>query len=121
MLKQLVPELSKLQNLAEKKANVEVFEGKDGMKSAMSYILKDNPKEILVYGSSGVSYLLLPFFMEHWHKQRIKQKILLKIIYNNVQESKERIKKGPSLKLSKIKFLPIKNFSLTGTLIYNNQ
>lgn len=120
-LKQIIPELSNLQKLKEKKANIEVFEGKEGMKSVISYILKEKPKEILVYGSSGVSYKLLPFFMKHWHKQRIKQKIFLKIIYNNVPETQERIKKGPSLKLSKIKILPIKNISLIGTIIYNNK
>lgn len=120
-LKEIVPELTKLQGITEKKANIEVFEGKEGMKSVLSYILKENPKEILVYGSSGVSHKLLPFFMEHWHKQRIKQKILQKAIYNNVPESKERIKKGPSLKYAEIKFLPIKNVSLTGTIIYNNK
>src|SRR3989344_6992885 len=120
-LKQIIPELSKLQGLAEKKAKVEVFEGKEGMKTVMSYILKEKPKEILIYGSSGVSYKLLPFFMEHWHKERIKLKIPIRIIYNQVQESRERIKKGPSLKLVKIKFFPIKDVSLTGTIIYNNK
>ena len=120
-LKQIIPELSKLQGLAEKKAKVEVFEGKEGMKTVMSYILKEKPKEILIYGSSGVSYKLLPFFMEHWHKERIKLKIPIRIIYNQVQESRERIKKGPSLKLAKIKFFPIKDVSLTGTIIYSNK
>ena len=120
-LKEIVPKLVELQNISKKKANVEIFEGKEGMKSVFSYILKDSPKEILVYGSSGVSYKLLPFFMEHWHKQRIKQRISAKIIYNNVSESRERIKKGPSIKFMNIKFMPIKNFSLTGTLIYHNK
>jgi HTH-type transcriptional regulator, sugar sensing transcriptional regulator len=120
-LSQIVPELLSLYNTTERKTNVEVFEGKEGMKSVMSYILKENPKEILIYGSSGVSHKLLPFFMEHWHKQRIKQKIPIKIIYNNVPETKERIKKGPSLKLTKIKLLPIKNISLTGTIIYKEK
>jgi len=120
-LKEIVPELTKLQNITEKKANVEVFEGKEGMKSVMSYILKENPKEILIYGSSGVSHKLLPFFMEHWHKQRIKQKINVRIIYNDTQETKKRIEEGPSLKLSAIRFIPIRNVSFTGTIIYNNK
>ncbi len=119
-LKQIIPELTSLKNMAEKKANIEVFEGKEGLKSVMSYILKEKPKEILIYGSSGVSYKLLPFFMEHWHKQRIKQKAHLKIIYNDVSESRSRIKKGPSLALAKIRFFPIKDISLTGTIIYND-
>lgn len=120
-LKQIVPELSKLQGLTEKRAKIEVFEGKEGMKTVMSYILKEKPKEILIYGSSGVSYKLLPFFMEHWHRERIKLKIPIRIIYNYVQESRERIKKGPPLKLVKIKFFPIEDVSLTGTMIYNNK
>ncbi|MGV8152208.1 MAG: TrmB family transcriptional regulator [Candidatus Nanoarchaeia archaeon] len=120
-LKEIVPKLSELQNISENKAKVEVFEGKEGLKSVFSYILKDNPKEVLVYGSSGVSHKLLPFFMEHWHNQRIKQKIHIKIIYSDVPESKERIKSGPPMKFMDIKFMPIKNFSLTGTMIYDNK
>jgi sugar-specific transcriptional regulator TrmB len=116
-LKEIVPNLAKLKGLFHKKANVELFEGKEGMKTAMSYILKGKPKELLAYGSSGVSYKLLPYFMIHWHRQRVKQKTLLKVIYNDVKEARERLKKGPKLQLTKIKFLPIKNFSLTGTII----
>jgi sugar-specific transcriptional regulator TrmB len=120
-LKQIIPELSSMMNSAEKKARVEVFEGKEGMKSVMSYILKEKPKEILVYGSSGVSHKVLPFYMEHFHKERVKKKIIMKIIYNSVSESKERIERGPSLKLAEIKFFPIKDISLTGTIVYNNK
>ena len=120
-LKEIVPKLSELQNISEKKANVQVFEGKEGMKTAFSYILKESPKEILAYGSSGVSHRLIPFFMEHWHKQRIKQNIHIRIIYNNTPEAQDRIKNGPSIKLMDIRLIPIKNFSLTGTMIYNNK
>ena len=120
-LRQIISKLISLKNIPEKKVKIEVFENKEGMKSAMSYILKEKPKEILTYGSSGVSYKIIPFFMEHWHKQRIKQKIPMRIIYNNVPESKERIKKGPSLNLVKIRFFPVEDVSLTGTIIYNNK
>ncbi|MFH1053078.1 MAG: helix-turn-helix domain-containing protein [Candidatus Woesearchaeota archaeon] len=120
-LNQIIPELAKLQNLALKKTDVEVFEGKEGMKTAMSYILKEKPKEIMIYGSSGVSYKIIPFFMKHWHDQRIKQGTKLRIIYNYTSESLKRIKEGPSLKFAKIKFMPIKNVSLTGTLISKNR
>jgi sugar-specific transcriptional regulator TrmB len=119
-LKDIIPELNKLNLSSTKKANVEVFEGKEGMKTAMSYILKERPKEILIYGSSGVGYKLLPYFLEHWHNERIKLKIPIRIIYNKTPEAKERIKNGPSLKLSKIRFFPIESVSLTGTITYNN-
>lgn len=120
-LKEIVPKLVELQDVARKGASVEVFEGKEGMKTVFSRILKDGPKEMLAYGSSGVSYKVLPFFMEHWHRQRIKQRMKVKIIYNNVGESRERIRSGPSLGYSEIKFMPIENVSLTGTAIYDNK
>ncbi len=120
-LKELLPQLSALQNIAEKKAVVEVFEGKEGMKTVLSRVLRENPKEFLAYGSSGVSYKLLPYFMKHWHEQRIKQKMLLRVIYNDSPETKERLKFGPPLKYCEAKFLPIKHFSLTGTIIYNDK
>lgn len=120
-LKEILPELILLKNTSKQKSKIEVFEGKEGMKTAMSYILKDNPKEILVYGSSGVGYKLLPFYLEHWHKERAKRKIKLKIIYNDLPESKTRIKEGPLLKYSEIRFMEVHHSSLTGTLIYNNK
>ncbi len=120
-LNEIIPELVKLQNIPEAKSKLDVFQGKEGMKTAMSYILKDKPVEILTSGSSGVGYKLLPFYLEHWHKERAKNKIKLKIIYNDVPESVERIKNGPSLKCSEIRFAPVNHTSLTGTLIYNNK
>ena len=120
-LKSIVSELIKLQSISKQKSKIEVFEGKEGMKSAMSYVLKDKPKEILVYGSSGVGYKLLPFYLEHWHNERVKNKIKLKIIYNDLPESRTRIKRGPSLKYSEIRFMEVNHSSLTGTLIYNNK
>jgi len=120
-LKNIVPELIKLQSISKQESKIEVFEGKGGMKSAMSCVLRDNPIEILVHGSSGVGYKLLPFYLEHWHKERVKRKIKLKIVYNDLPESKERIKKGPSLKCSEIRYMQVNHTSLTGTLIFNNK
>jgi sugar-specific transcriptional regulator TrmB len=119
-LKSLVPKLSAFQNIPTQKSVVEVFEGKEGIKTAMSTILKENPKELRIYGSSGVGYELLPAYLEHWHNKRIKNKINIRIIYNDVIHSRERINKGPSLKLAKIRFFPIKDESFTGTILYNN-
>ncbi len=119
-LREIVPKLSDLQNMGKRNVGVEVFEGKEGIKTVLFRVLRDNPKEALVYGSSGVAHKLLPFFMEHFHKQRVKQKIKFKIMYNKVPEAKERVKEGPSLKHSEVKFLPIEETSLTGNLIYDN-
>jgi len=120
-LKKIIPELTSIQNLASSKSKIEVFQGKEGMKTAMSYILRGRPKEILTSGSSGVGYKLLPFFLEHWHRERAKKKVKLRIIYNDVPESIERIKNGPPLGYSEVRFSSVAHTSLTGTLIYNNK
>jgi len=117
-LRLLVSQLQKIGNTEEKEVKVDVFEGKEGMKTAFNQILRAKPKVMISYGSSGSSYKLLPIFMEQWHKQRIKQKMLLKVIYNNVPSSYERVQKGPKLGLAEVKIFPITNFSLMGTIIY---
>ena len=119
-LRQIIPELINLRGRDKNNVNVEVFEGKEGMKSVFSCILREKPKEILVHGSSGVSYKVLPFFMENWHRERAKKKIPIRIIYNGVPESRERLKIGPEPKLMNIKFAKLVGISVTGTIIYNN-
>ena len=90
------------------------------MKTAMTRVLENKPKELMIYGSSGVGYKLLPYFLIHWHNKRVKKKIPMRIIYNSKEYAKPRVKEGPSLKLSKIKYSDEKAISLTGTIIYNN-
>lgn len=120
-LKELVPDLMKLQNTQRKDVRVAVYQGKEGMKTVLSYVLRDNPKEMAVYGSSGVSYKLLPYYMKHFHAQRVKQKLRLRVIYNDVPDSTKRVNEGPSLAYAKVRYIPIKATSLTVTAIYHNK
>ena len=60
--------------------------------------------------------------MEEWHKKRIKQKIVMKIIYNNSKQTREKIKNYKStLKFTKYKFMPIELESPTATIIYSDK
>ena len=60
--------------------------------------------------------------MEDWHKQRVKQKVLMRILYNNTPQAREKVKKRPeSLQYAKYKFMPIELESPTATLIYTNK
>ena len=90
------------------------------MKTVMQRCLKSSPKEIHVYGSSGVSHKVIPIFMEKWHNARTKKQIPLKIIFNYGETSETRIKKGPKIGLGEYRFSPIPDISITGTMIYNH-
>lgn len=122
-ISKILPKLRELQKCdGIKRPKVEIFEGKEGMKTVMDDILKSNIKEFLAYGSSRSSYEIIPAFIEYWHEQRIKKKIIMKILYNNTKESREKVSKfKKSLKLSHYKFMPIDLESPTATLIYSNK
>ena len=79
-LKAAVILLKRSAGTEKQKTRTEVFEGKEGIKTAMNWALREEKSKILVYGSSGVSHKMLPVFMEKWHKERAKNGIELKII-----------------------------------------
>ncbi|MBI2665637.1 hypothetical protein HYX12_03385 [Candidatus Woesearchaeota archaeon] len=100
-VKELLPELIKLSSLEVKCPLVEVFEGTEGIKTVLKDVLKEN-KEWLCLGLTGISSHLIPFFIEQFHRQRIKQKLPLRGIYNDdkiAQKRAEVIKKQPYTKV----------------------
>ena len=119
-IKEILPNLEELQKLKSvKRPKVEIYEGKEGMKTVMNDILKLGVREFLSYGSSRSSFEVIPTFMEHWHKERIKRKVVMKILYNNTKSAREKVKKKTeSLKYTKHKFMPIELESPTATLIF---
>ena len=122
-IKETLPQLEELQKIEGiKRPKVEIYEGKEGMKTVMNDILRSNVKEFLSYGSSRSSFEIIPAFMEGWHKERIKRKVIMRILYNNTKEAREKIKiKTKSLKYVNFKFMPIELESPTATLIYANK
>ncbi|MBI2499211.1 hypothetical protein HYV88_03125 [Candidatus Woesearchaeota archaeon] len=122
-IKEILPNLEELQKLkGVKRPKVEVYEGIEGMKTVMDNILKAGINEFLGYGSSKSSFPIIPAFMEKWHTQRVKQKIFMKIIYNDSLEAHKRVNEyKQTLKYAQYKFMPIKANSPTATIIYGNK
>ena len=122
-IREILPLLQEL-NKSEgaKKPKVEIYEGKEGMKTVMNKILNSQISEFVAYGSSRSSYEIIPAFMDDWHKQRIKKKIIMRILYNNTRQAREKVKKVKnSLKLTKYKFMPIELESPTATIVYDDR
>ncbi len=118
-----LPELKHLQKMkGVKRPKVQVYEGKEGMKTVMNDILRSDVKEFLAYGSSKSSIPIIPAFMEEWHRRRSKQKVFMRVIYNNSKEARERVKEYKhTFSYSKYRFMPFKANSPTATLIYGNK
>ncbi|OGJ17075.1 hypothetical protein A3K73_01460 [Candidatus Pacearchaeota archaeon RBG_13_36_9] len=119
-IKEILPQLGELEKVhGIKRPRVKIYEGKDGMKTVMNDILRAGVKEFLAYGSSRSSFEVILAFMEEWHKERIKRKVIMRILYNNTKEAREKVKtRTESLKYVNYKFMPIELESPTATLIY---
>src|SRR3989344_5713471 len=118
LIEEKLPELNELYKPKIKAPVIEVFEGKEGIKTVLRDVLKEN-KEWLCLGSTGKSKEVIPFFLEHLHKQRVKQKLKLKVIYNNDKFGRERGKEVEKQKYSEVKYMP--KTSPTTTYIYGEK
>jgi len=104
-IEQILPELISKFNATKPEVFSEIYEGKEGLKTVMELILKEN-KDWLSIGSTGKGPSVIPYFLEHWHKRRIKQKIQFKTLIADTLEGRERTKKFSKIGMAKVKFLP---------------
>jgi sugar-specific transcriptional regulator TrmB len=122
-MKIILPRLEELnKSPGVKRPQVEIYEGIEGMKTMMGEILNADIREFYGYGSSRSSYELIPAFMDEWHKERIKKKIIMNVLYNNTRQTKEKLKNLPkTLKYMFFKLMPIELESPTAIVIYSDK
>jgi len=122
-VEEVMPQLRELQvEEGTKKPRVEVYVGKEGMKTVMDDILRSGVKEFLSYGSSGSSFKVIPAFIAQWHRRRIRQGVEMRIIYNNTKQARERVRSMPeSMQKARHKFMPIDLESPTATMTYGEK
>jgi sugar-specific transcriptional regulator TrmB len=122
-LNEVMPQLEAIQKAkGVKRPRVEIYEGVEGMKTAMSNIINSGVKEFYAYGGSGKGREIMPAFMTEWHRIRLRNKMLLKIIYNDTEEIRESIVKDKEvLKAMEYRFAPIKVASPGAIIIYANK
>jgi len=114
-LKNKIPELKKLAKPSEEEIIVEIYKGKEGLKTILEDILKTS-KDIFTLGWKGELSKYLEFYFPNWERKRIKLGIKRKALIN--YEARKKIKKE---KLTEFRILPKKiNFPST-SVIYKNK
>ncbi len=68
-IKEVLPELLKLEKTKSKPVIIRVLEGKPGLRTLIRLLLESKAKEILVYGGTGKSYDVLKYEMSHATKK----------------------------------------------------
>lgn len=104
IIEDAMPELKDLYKSENKKQEVSHFKGKEGAKTILEILLKENTKEWRVFGTTGKTSEMLSWYLPQFHRKRIEKKILFKAIYS--KESLDRAKDVKKLKLTEVKLLP---------------
>src|SRR3989344_1634048 len=108
----MIPELKEIRPKIPENVTVEVFKGKQGMKSVLKDILVKN-EEVLGYSISGQLRKFLPEFAEYYLREQTKHQIKHRVIFT------EKTIPPPS-KFYQIKYLPKEFKSVTINLCYND-
>ena len=120
-IQKMLPELMVLTPREPSKHNVELYEGKEGLKTIMNDIIQSNTKEWLDF-TSGLTIDILPdYFMDQWEKKRIKAKIKARFLINDTKQGKKRGKRLSMLQLSQARYLPKGLNSPSHIYIYANK
>lgn len=111
IVEKMIPELLQLRMPKEKKVVVEVYEGKEGVRTMLNETVQSSKqsKELLIFGAiSGYLRDLDPIYHERYFKERTKYKIKTRYIFIEG----EKYPKSPN---AEYKFLPshYKNFAAT--------
>ena len=117
-IKEILPRLNKLREINKEKQEANIYSGKKGMKSVFEDTLKEN-NEILVFGGGGKSKESLGPYYKLWNKIRAKNKIKLKLLWNeDLRIKKDEIK---DLDLVELKFLPKEFENPAPAMIYKDK
>jgi len=111
----ILPQLLSMTKEKEK-INIEIYKGKEGLKSLLQDILKEK-KEVYILGFTGSVAKNLEFFYPHFQNKRIKLGIKRKILVDYQLKNSEILKE----KLTEYKVLPKEYQNPSGTWIYGNK
>jgi sugar-specific transcriptional regulator TrmB len=120
-LKEAIPELESIKKTIINKPFVEIYEGKEGLKTIMEDIINSKPKEHLILTTYKIFSLMeysFPNFIKR--KEKIKPKIETRILGPNQKNASKFIKRYKN-KYRKIKILS-DNLNINFRMeIYNNK
>lgn len=112
LMNKALPYLESLQRLKTVKPKIELYEGKEGLKTVMDDILKTERKEILGITSQKNLEKILKFYFPQFIKKRVRLGINIKLLID---------KKPITTKLLEFKRLP-KNFEIeTSNYVYGDR
>lgn len=115
-VKRILPELNKLSKSLTEKPSVSLYEGKIGIRNAISEMLSS--KEILVYGASKEGDRIFDTFPANFAQKRTEKKVMMKAIVE--EELPEHMLDKKIKKYTQVRTLKSLADHKTAYFIYNN-
>jgi len=112
-VRKILPKLRSLKKPAVERVKVEVYRGKEGLKTVLNDVLGEG-RDYFIIGYTGAARNLAKHWFAHWQKRRMKLKLKRTILFPHCMEG-EDITKYP---LTVRKFLPKGHFTPASTIIY---
>ncbi|MBI4155290.1 hypothetical protein HY498_04355 [Candidatus Woesearchaeota archaeon] len=101
-IKEILPELESLQKVAFKRPKVEVYEGVEGFKTAISNVLEAKGQTVYAYVPEKPVHLL-PTFHPYFRRRRRENKVFLKVI-GEKSEFMENLRKTGKKELREVRY-----------------
>jgi sugar-specific transcriptional regulator TrmB len=103
-IQQIIPKLNSFQKVNYSKTKTEFFEGKEGLKTVISDILKYPDSEVKIIGP-GLKWMnFSETYVQIWYRKKKEKKIFAKVIIPDNKENRD-MKTNSNVANSKFKFL----------------
>jgi len=118
-IQKLMPQLETLYKSVVDKPKIEIYEGKEGIKTVIDDLIKTK-KDISIYGSTRKQLRLLHFYFPNYIKRRVKAKTRIRVLTEHTKATEE-LKKKDKTELRETRFFPRGIEPPTATNIYGNK
>lgn len=109
----ILPELKSLHLEVSNLPSVELFEGKEGIKSIYQDIITEK-KPLSAISNTHFIFNVLPFFTPNFIKSRIKNRIRIRLLNEKTKESVKLMKNKDKQELRETRFIPeLKDVAIT--------
>jgi sugar-specific transcriptional regulator TrmB len=114
-IEQILPLIKNIQNKNKEDSDATIYKTKQGIKSIFEDILREK-KEMWSLGT-GEGFFQMTEYIDLWNKRRKREKIHIKIIFNNDLKNKKMM----PIPLAEIKYLPKEFTNNSALFIYGTK
>ncbi|MBU1855169.1 MAG: hypothetical protein KKF89_05590, partial [Nanoarchaeota archaeon] len=115
-IRKLIPDLHKLRMPQKENIKVEIYQGREGVKTILDLILKEG-KDYLVLGYTGLPFKIMPDYFIRWQKKRVQLGLKRRLLAEEAKRDYEPVHQP----LTTVKFLPDSYAPPTSAIIFGKK